>query len=100
VYGAVLNEGEVKDVLNLDLGVGLRSFIGIGDRRAKDVDLFLLNNNRQVIQEDTRTNPEAVIANYQARGGRHGLRLRNYQSNGASLCMMAVFDVRDFFPDR
>jgi len=95
MFGAVLDKGQTTDVYNLGLGTGLRAFFATGDSRALDVDLFLMNNDgTQTIKEDVRTDRDASFV-HQPGPGLHRLRIRNYDSNGPSICMMGVFDIVD-----
>jgi len=95
MFGAVLAEGKEADVYNLSLGNGLRAFFATGDSKANDVDLYLLNNDAtQTLKEDTRTDRDASFV-HQMQGGLNRLRVRNYKSNGLSVCVMGVFDIID-----
>jgi hypothetical protein len=94
LFGGVARQGESITVTNMSLGRGVKAFVGAGDRNATDVDLFLLDQDGRTIKSDERTDPTAGFA-HEPGPGTHGLRVLNYRSNGPSMVMMAVFDVRD-----
>lgn len=95
VFGGVLKQGETVTVNNIDLGKGQRGFIAVGDRDAQDVDLYLLDRKGGTLVEDTSTNPSASFVHEpNANDGPHGLKIRNYRSNGPAVVMMSIFDVR------
>lgn len=93
LYGGVARQGEDVTVTNMTLGRGLRLFLGVGDKSARDVDLFLLDNNGKTIVSDTRVDPVAVFT-HEPGAGPHGLRVLNFDSNGPSLLIMGIFEVR------
>lgn len=93
LYGAVLDVGEERLVTNLDLGVGRRLLYALGDKNAEDVDLFLLNNNNQVVAKDEKTNFDALIDINPNGAQRYNLKMRNY-AGGLAVVMSAVFDVK------
>lgn len=92
LYGAVLDKGGESVITNLDLGLGRRALYALGDKNAKDVDLFLMSNG-QVVAKDEKTNFDALI-DYNANGNqRYSLKMRNYEGQLA-IVMSAVFDVK------
>lgn len=94
LYGAVLRQGEESTVTNLNLGLGDRLFVGVGDRQATDIDLFLQDNNNRVLKEDVRLDATPWIL-HRANGGLNNIRIRNYRSNGPAVVLTAVTDIRE-----
>jgi len=95
MFGAVLAQSKDADVYNLSLGNGLRAFFATGDSKARDVDLFLMNNDAsQTLKSDTRVDRDASFV-HQMGGGLHRLRLHNHESTGVSVCIMGVYDIID-----
>ena len=91
LYGGVLKQNETLQVDNIDLGRGLKGFIAVGDNNTQDVDLFLLDQNGNTVQSDTRTDPVAAFLHDPA-SQRHSLKALNYKGSSA-LVFMSTFDV-------
>lgn len=96
VFGAVLRPGEHTRIYNNTLGPGSRLFIASGDGRARDVDLFIDNNNEQrVLWQDIDDDATPVIHQFTT-PGRYGIRyklVRSYDSR-PSFVMVAVLELR------
>ncbi len=93
LYGGVARQGGDITVTNINLGKGIRAFLASGDKNAKDVDLFLLDQNGKTIKSDTSTAPIASFV-HEPGAGPHGLRVLNYESTGPAVIMMGIFEVR------
>jgi hypothetical protein len=93
LYGAVLDQGQTKNVTNLDLGVGRKLFLALGDQNTEDVDLFILDKAGQVLEKDTKVNSEAIVRFTPAPGGRYGIKMLNYKGPGPAVIMTGIFDV-------
>jgi hypothetical protein len=93
VYGAVLDPGKEISVTNLDMGATRRLLLAMGDKNSEDVDLFLLDANRKVLAEDTKTNSEAIIGYTPRPQDRYGVKMLNFKGRGPSVVMTGFFDV-------
>jgi hypothetical protein len=92
VYGAVLEPGKDISVTNLDLG-GIRRFVlAVGDNNSEDVDLFLMDDKRNVIAKDDKTSATAAIVFAPRAQDRYGVKMLNYKGNGPSVIMTGFFD--------
>jgi hypothetical protein len=95
VYGAILDANQEVTVTNLNMGRGFRTMIGVGDDRALDIDMWLLDNNGRVLREDVL--PDAIpVVNFDV--GNHpsyGLRFRNLRATGPSVILATILDIVD-----
>jgi hypothetical protein len=92
VFGALLDPVADISVTNLELGVGRRIFLGLGDKNTQDVDLFLLDNASKTIAKDTSVSDVAIV-DYYAGQGRYGVKMLNYKGSGRAVVLSGIFDV-------
>src|SRR6185503_6308270 len=93
IYGAVLVPGKDISVTNLDLGGSRRLLLAMGDKNSEDVDLFLMDANRNTLASDTKTAQEAIIGFTPRSQDRYGIKMLNYKGSGPSVIMTGLFDV-------
>jgi len=101
VYGGVAGRNETVGASKMSIGEGDRVIIGAGDRFTKQLDLEYLDDNNNILQNHDVKSP--VNLPYLVRNERlnrfgqselRGVNLRNVNTNGASVIMFAVTDVR------
>lgn len=92
LYGAVLKP---KQTISSDpkiYSTANRGFVGVGDNRIKDLDLFLLNSKGQRVASDTK-NGEAAGVGYRTTHGTYSVALANNSSNGPALVMTILIEL-------
>lgn len=93
VYGAVLDKKAEASINNIDLGVGRRALYALGDKAAKDVDLFLLNNKGDIVFKDESEKSDALIDFTSVNNQLYGLKMRNFDGARA-IVVSSIFEVR------
>jgi hypothetical protein len=91
LFGGVVEQGDDISLGNMQLGDGLRVFVGTADNHAQSMDLLLTpHNSQRVLGEDSKSGASPVFwCPTQVRGS-YDVRLRNTQSRGASLMFAAA----------
>jgi len=93
-FGGVLTQGTNFGVSKLSLGNGSGLAVGAGDKFSRVINVDLENDQNQAIKQDLKQNAVSVI-DFAVNGfGQHGLRVHNIRSNGPSVVLMAVMDIR------
>src|SRR5262249_49774384 len=93
VFGSVLEDKEDVTIRNIHLGAGRRLLYARGDKAAKDVDLFLPDNDGVAVAEDATGNADALIDFTAANNERYSLKMRNFQG-GRAIVVSTIFEVR------
>jgi hypothetical protein len=94
LYGGVLRERQTLRVWNLQLGSGLRGFLGVADDFAQALFLSLNASKGGAVKQSVGQTAAPSFA-YQAGPGLHELQLTNDRATGPAVVLMAVFSVRN-----
>ena len=84
IYGAVLKPGEDSTITKLDPGRASIIYCSAGDTDALDVDLYLLDDDQDVLKKDTDADPTPYVR-YETRADRnYGLSTKCVKTDGGS----------------
>jgi hypothetical protein len=93
VYGSIIPEGSELTVYDITPGEGRRAWVTGGDTTVTDVDLFLYDANGRLLVKDEDLDARPLI-DFQTRGGeQYSVRIKNVQSRGASLVLVATLSL-------
>jgi hypothetical protein len=91
-FGGVVPQGQATTIKTMTLGEGGRIFIAAGDSHARDLDLFLLDDDGDPIAGDNKDDAVPVFF-FPTRAGRsYRMRLMNERSDGPPLVVSIILD--------
>lgn len=93
LFGAILDEDESTSISGLSLESRNHLILAAGDDRADDVDLFLYDDDDDLLVEDTETDSTPVISHRTRSSQSYKLKIENYESNGRSLIFATILDI-------
>jgi len=95
LYGSIARKGESFSITNLNLGAGKRVIMAAGDAQATDIDLYVLNEDNDVLHKDEDPDANPFISFQARRRPSHGIRVKHADGRGPSLILTTVLDVSD-----
>ncbi|MCB0707019.1 MAG: hypothetical protein KDC34_17005 [Saprospiraceae bacterium] len=90
LFGAIIASGDYETITNLDLGFEDHILIAAGDDNLNDADLFLMDDNDNILEKDVEKDAIPAIR-YTTKGTTsYKLKIKNEDSNGKSLLITCV----------
>jgi hypothetical protein len=93
VYGSIIPQGSELTVYNITPGGGRRVWVTGGDTTVTDVDLFLYDADGRELRKDEDLDARPLIDFRTRAGEQYSVRIKNVQSRGASLVLVATLSL-------
>jgi S1-C subfamily serine protease len=90
LFGSILRQGESITISGLTMEEGNHAVLATGDESARDLDLYLIDEDDDVVGKDEDDDATPVVAG--RTGGRYAMRLANQRSRGAALTIAMILD--------
>lgn len=97
MYGSVLDQGNEMTITKVKLGKGDRMLVAAGDKNSQDVDVFVLDEDDEVLARDRGREPSAVLKFTEDEDKYRAIRFKNAAArrSGPCLILAAVLTIDD-----
>lgn len=94
IFGGIIDEDESLTITNMNPGTGRRVFIAAADTNSSDIDMFVLDEDGDIIDSDEETDATPIVDVRTKSSQSYGMKVTNHTSRGPSLTLMSILQLR------